>query len=306
MVRIAAVIVTHNRLEKLKKAINSLLSQSYNLSQIFIVNNQSTDGTGDFLAKLATENPLITIITSEKNLGGAGGFNLGLSAVQKGDFDWVSIADDDAVYDHDYMATMVKSINQNPGVGCFTGTVFEDNKIGIEHRIHIDDLSKLMLSKLPISNYKENFKVDIATFVGVFLNCKVLNQIGLPRADFFIWYDDIEYSLRIRKETEIINVINAKIYHLTDNNSTGQSGVKRPLTWKDYYGYRNRWVTMSLYCPDSRILQHKLRYEHFRYLIGALMKRKATLSKTASFKLVQAAYHDFKDANMGPNKNYLP
>lgn len=306
MLKIAAVIVTHNRLDKLKKAINSLLKQSYAISQVFVVDNQSSDGTMDYLSNLSLENEHVTVITSKKNLGGAGGFHLGLEAVQKLNFDWVSIADDDAVYDLDYMRNMVMTIDKSPDIKCFTGTVIEDGSIGLEHRIQIDDLSRLKLSKMTINNYKENFRVDIATFVGVFLSCPLLKKIGLPRADFFIWYDDIEYSLRISKETKIINVIDAKIYHLTDNNSAGQNGVNRPLTWKDYYGYRNRWVTMNIYCPDQTILKKQLKYEYFRYQIGALLKHNDTLSKVASLKLVKTAHNDFKRGIMGQNQNYLP
>ena len=76
------VVVTYNRLELLKQNINALERQTYNLSKIYIVNNCSTDGTGDYLAQYAN-NPLFEIITLDKNIGGAGGFSIGIKkAVQ--------------------------------------------------------------------------------------------------------------------------------------------------------------------------------------------------------------------------------
>ncbi|GEA77085.1 glycosyl transferase family 2 [Latilactobacillus sakei] len=305
--KIAAVIVTHNRREKLEKAIDSLLNQSMPVEKIVIVDNQSTDDTYDFLTEKAQTFSQIQVIHSEENLGGAGGFNLALAATLKlEEIDWISIADDDAVYDQEYMAQMFKLSEEQPNIGCFTGTVIEDGAIGTEHRVKIDDLDRLQLSKIEIAAYESNFEVDIATFVGVFLSKKVLEEIGLPEKNFFIWYDDIEYSLRIKKETTIINNINAKIYHLTDNNSVGADGFQRPIGWKDYYGYRNRWQTMMGHCENKEILAKQLKYERFRYTIGAFLKKKGQYSRIKAAKLVNSAYNDFKNKKMGKNDSFLP
>ncbi|WP_413476754.1 glycosyltransferase [Latilactobacillus fuchuensis] len=304
--KIAAVIVTHNRREKLEKAIDSLLQQSLPVEQIIVVDNQSTDDTADFLKEKAINTAQLMVVSSKENLGGAGGFNLALKQASELDVDWISIADDDATYDVNYMAEMQKIASKNSEVGCFTGTVIEDGEIGTEHRVKIDDLDRLQLSKIELTQYQNNFEVDIATFVGVFLKKAVLQKIGLPESDFFIWYDDIEYSLRIREVTTILNNINAKIYHLTDNNSVGADGVNRPITWKDYYGYRNRWQTMTLHCKNVKVLKKQLRYEKFRYTIGAFIKNKGQYSRLESFKLVKSAYSDFENKKMGKNDLFLP
>ncbi|MCT1215316.1 glycosyltransferase [Latilactobacillus curvatus] len=304
--KIAAVIVTHNRKAKLAKAIDSLLEQTMPIEQIVVVDNQSTDDTAIFLEGLAKDTPQLDVIYSKDNLGGAGGFSLALERVMQLDVDWVSIADDDAIYDANYMAEMAQLVKQKTEIDCFTGTVIEDGSIGTEHRVKIDNMDRLQLSKIGLDNYQDNFKIDIATFVGVFLKQSVLKQIGLPEKDFFIWYDDIEYSLRIRAVTDILNNVKAKIYHLTDNNSVGATGFKRPITWKDYYGYRNRWKTMALHCKNHDILRKQLRYEKQRYIIGAFLKKKGQYSRLAAAKLVKAAYQDFENNKMGKNDLFLP
>ncbi|HCB3284298.1 TPA: glycosyltransferase, partial [Klebsiella pneumoniae] len=48
-IEVAAVLVTYNRVALLKRAIDSLLKQSVELKYIVIVNNNSTDGTRDYL-----------------------------------------------------------------------------------------------------------------------------------------------------------------------------------------------------------------------------------------------------------------
>ena len=68
--KITAVVVTYNRLEKLKKVIESVRSQTASLLQILVVNNGSTDGSREWLE---SQNDIYLI--NQGNLGGAGGFN---------------------------------------------------------------------------------------------------------------------------------------------------------------------------------------------------------------------------------------
>ncbi len=68
--KIAALIVTYNRIEKLKKCWAAVESLPFH--EIVIVDNASTDGTFDWLMNLS--DPRIKVISSEVNDGGAGGF----------------------------------------------------------------------------------------------------------------------------------------------------------------------------------------------------------------------------------------
>ena len=65
--KIIAVVVTYNRKELLKKCIGKL--RENNPSQIIVVNNDSTDGTAQWLE---TQTDLMVI--QQENLGGSGGF----------------------------------------------------------------------------------------------------------------------------------------------------------------------------------------------------------------------------------------
>ena len=92
--KITAVVVTYNRLEKLKKVIESVRSQTASLLQILVVNNGSTDGSREWLE---SQNDIYLI--NQGNLGGAGGFNTGMKQAVLNGTDYVWIMDDD-VYPH--------------------------------------------------------------------------------------------------------------------------------------------------------------------------------------------------------------
>ena len=94
--RLVAVVVTYNRLDKLKQTLARLLEAPAGvLSAVVVVDNASTDGTADWLA--AQGDPRLTVQRSEHNLGGAGGFETGLRlATERFDPDWMVVMDDDA------------------------------------------------------------------------------------------------------------------------------------------------------------------------------------------------------------------
>ena len=69
--RISAVVVTYNRLELLQRLVKALTDVP-ELGEVLIVDNASTDGTGEWLASLDVER--VQTRTLEHNIGGAGGF----------------------------------------------------------------------------------------------------------------------------------------------------------------------------------------------------------------------------------------
>ena len=73
--RIAAVVVTHNRLELLKRLVK-VLDDVPGLDEVLVVDNASTDGTGEWLGSLGGGR--VVARTLHRNSGGAGGFHEGL------------------------------------------------------------------------------------------------------------------------------------------------------------------------------------------------------------------------------------
>ncbi|MCX4379600.1 MAG: hypothetical protein OSJ61_26175, partial [Lachnospiraceae bacterium] len=84
------------------------------------------------------------------------------------------------------------------------------------------------------------FLCEVASFCGMVLDISLINQIGLPHTEYFIWHDDAEYSLRVRKYSKFLVVTNAVLNHKTKQNATT---YPRRYNWKDYYAVRNRiWM----------------------------------------------------------------
>ena len=102
--RIAAVVVTYNRLQLLQECITSLKDQLRPADEIVIINNGSTDGTADWLASQNN----ITVIT-QQNAGSSGGQYTGVKYAIDKNYDWVWCMDDDTIPIADALEAFVSS-----------------------------------------------------------------------------------------------------------------------------------------------------------------------------------------------------
>ncbi len=107
MVAFSVVITTFNRLEYLKRAIDSALAQTYP-AQVIIADNASTDGTQAYAEGLGDR---VTYIRNPTNLQHAGAVNAGVSVATG---DWVKFLDDDDSLAPDCLAVMAEAIAHHP------------------------------------------------------------------------------------------------------------------------------------------------------------------------------------------------
>ena len=248
---IGAVIVTFNRLEKLKKALASFDRQSYQPSYILVVDNASDDGTGDYLKEWLHEEKCYKkyISVLPRNTGGSGGFYTGLKRAVKLSANWIWVSDDDVYLKPDTLEKSVEYIeklSENPingsNVSAIASKVLRDGVIDIAHRKKVE-YSRFYAreEKCPIELYnKDYFTIDILSFAGSILNKNAVLSVGLPEKDFFIWFDDSEYSYRLNKFGKMYVVPSVEIIH-DDEQAYGGSNI----TWKDYYGSRNEIYTFK-------------------------------------------------------------
>lgn len=246
MKKVAATIVTYNRLEKLKKAISSVLAQE--IDYVVVVNNASTDNTKDWLAGLSDER--LHILNLEENTGGAGGFYHGCKYVTENlDADWVLIYDDDAYPQEDLIDSFQK-LEPGDDVGAISCAVLHpDSQIADFNRPGLNpfrswgsllkyftdkDSHYLSYSQLEHSNA---IPVDYSSFVGLFVRTDLMrSKLGLPRKELFIYCDDWLYTLELSKlGYKNLYYSDLVFYH---DSATFVDSYDAQI-WKKYYAYRN-------------------------------------------------------------------
>lgn len=235
------VIVTHNRLELLKECLTHVEAQTTAAMQIIVVDNASEDGTAQFLREKANHCGY-RVLTCAENIGGAGGFERGVGMVlelaAQSPIDCVLLIDDDAMLCCDYMERILDARRKNGTYKAFAGTVEERGAIDVWHRRRKRGHS-LRLENCPVSDYdKESFDCDTASFCGMMVDLDIMRKAGLPCGAYFLWNDDVEYSLRINHYTKFLVIPSARLDHR--RTAVQVTALHRRYDWREYYGIRNR------------------------------------------------------------------
>ncbi len=234
---VLAVVVTYNRSHMLDGALHALQSQSVPCD-ILIVDNASTDQTEAVVRPYLGEQ--VDYLRLEKNLGGAGGFNIGMKlGVQRG-YQYLWIMDDDAYPEPTALEELLLAagkVDNQFGFLCST-VLWTDGKecrmnrqkLHSEYAKHIELLQHGLLA------------VSQATFVSCFFQAETVKEAGLPITDFFIWGDDIEYThrLSIRQKRPCYLVGKSiVVHHMTQNTGSDISTDEPGRLGRYRYAYRN-------------------------------------------------------------------
>ncbi len=300
--RLGVVIVTYNRIELLKECLNRVLNQTADIDSVIIVNNNSDDGTKEYLDSLKDKR--VKPYHESTNLGGAGGFNKALSIAAKEDFDYVLIIDDDAMIERSYMQKITDFAKKNKGYNAFAGTVYTEGQIDTYHRRRL--ASRLIFWEKQISEdmYDRPRKIDFATFCGLVIKGSELKKVGIPLKEYFIWYDDTEFCLRIKDGIALVP--KAKLNHKTVLNYKTESILGR-IGWKHYYGYRNRYDCAKRHLGVITCIN--IIAEYFVFYVGSfvmLLNPAKREQGKYNRRMLRRVFVDCIKGNLGKNEDYMP
>ena len=298
-----AVVVTYNRKNYLKVALDKLLAQTTLPYKIVLVDNHSTDGTKDFI-KAYLQNgqakQLIDYLELPENVGGAGGFYAGIKEALTYQSDFIAVSDDDAWYSVTYFTDIFNAYEQNKNILAFQGLSkdIKTGKISMQNS-NIANWNTLSHS----SSLDTNDMYDTGSFCGMVISTDLINKIGLPRKDFFIWGDDKEYSLRMHAYTKIKCVRNAILQH---NNSVKRGMHGLVPVWKAYYGFRNNIVLRQMYSHNKLIANLYNIYLLLRNSSAVLLKSSYKGQKKCYLSVYIDGFFDAYFHHMGRNNKFLP
>jgi rhamnopyranosyl-N-acetylglucosaminyl-diphospho-decaprenol beta-1,3/1,4-galactofuranosyltransferase len=238
---VAVVIVTHNRAELLGRMLDGLAAQTHQPDAVIVIDNVSTDHTRTVL-DARTDLPL-HVTTTASNLGGAGGFHIGMRAAYDAGWDRIWLMDDDVVPAPDCLAVLM-AVDED----CLT-SVREDLTGALVEKaaVHFDLRNPLAIrpkraavdtAYADRASMPALVEVQNVAFEGFMVRRDVVTRIGFPDPEFFIFYDDAEYAVRARRAGwRIWAVRDARLVRQLDfNQQHDLSG------WKGFYMFRNLFV----------------------------------------------------------------
>lgn len=302
MKTIAAVVVTHNRLDMLKHCVASLLGQSSKINEVFVVNNGSTDGTGEWLAQ---QNNLRVFY--QENIGSAGGFYTGIKLAYEAGYDWIWIMDDDAIPRLNCLELLLKAANKSRyAFSCYFPSVVEEDEVSPKYHgsLRFDVNLKIPYCSLPSYNADAAgiIPASFGSYLGMLLQKSTVEKAGFPNPDFFFRADDVEYCIRIFNECgklayvkdafidhRVVKLVKAenKIYTRSILGYTFPNTGKGSLPMR-YFGQRN-----IIYLKTQHFKKHSaFKMFQFRlYLYTWYAGKAIEIIFTKPYKLIQVKFY---------------
>jgi GT2 family glycosyltransferase len=193
---ISVIIVSFNSREDLSECIPSLLSQSYPDYEIIVIDNNSGDGTSNFLER---NYPSVKVIANKENYGPAKGYNVGITASGG---KYVVLLNPDTVVEKDWLLELVKAIESDERIAACQSRVLlygnpahintegnEVNYLGFTWCRNYGQLSKHS------HVIEETLGLSVCSAI---LRRNTLEEVGWFDEDFFMYLDDTDLGLRMQ------------------------------------------------------------------------------------------------------------
>jgi rhamnopyranosyl-N-acetylglucosaminyl-diphospho-decaprenol beta-1,3/1,4-galactofuranosyltransferase len=268
--RVCAIVVTYNRREMLRRCLTALAAQDHPVERTVVIDNASTDGTADLVR---AEFPDVEVLSLERNVGGAGGFEQGLSWAHRRGYEWLWLMDDDTLTLPSTLGALLEGARRAPGpipmLVC-SEVRWKDERL---HPMNVPLPRWRERGHLAEAAGRGLLSVRYATFVSLALRREAIDRFGLPLADYFIWGDDVEFTARVLRHERGYLVPESRVYHWTPEPHQG-SGVDSD---RFYYHARN---SLQLLRGSSFSAVERLDYgRHYlrsiaRYLVANLGDRR--------------------------------
>jgi len=223
---IIGLIVNWNQPNLTIDCIKSLKSQDYELAEIIVVDNGSSDQS---IKLIKNEYEDIDIIQNNKNLGFAAGVNIGLKAAFKRGADFAFLINNDAYLSKDTISTLMH--HENKKISLYAPMIFYADQpniiwsIGGKLNKLILEYSKDFRGKKDPGNLPEIIYCDFVTGCCLLIPRDLIKNVGLlDQSNFFMYYEDADWCNRIRNSGLNIAVIsNAKAWHKISMSSGGSN-----------------------------------------------------------------------------------
>ncbi len=192
------VIPNWNGAHYIKECIDSLLAQSVKCN-IVIVDNASTDDSDKILAAYKDE---ITVLKQTKNLGFAGGVNVGIRYALKNKAKYIALFNNDAVADKNWIEELLATINSDDKLGMAASNLMQIDKIHIDSTGDIYCQSGMACprgrNEVQSGQYDKHTDVFGVCAGASLYRAELFDNVGLFDEKFFAYLEDVDISFRAR------------------------------------------------------------------------------------------------------------
>lgn len=229
------VIPVFNKVELTQQCIQSILKHTpeFNDIQLIFVDNASTDGTKEFLARLAQNYKNIQVITNSQNLGFAKACNQGITASYS---NYIVLLNNDTIVTERWLSNLIKEAEISSDIGIVGSRLLYPNSTLIQHIgvkfVKIIDYHAYHYAKLRDQKYTPEAFISkdyhCVTFACVLIKKEVFEQIGLLDEEYINSFEDVDFCIRAREAGYRIRYCaESLLYHFESKSPRGHKYDKQ-------------------------------------------------------------------------------
>lgn len=271
---VAIIILNWNAYDDTFECLKSLEHLTYPYFHVFLVDNASQDNSFDKLQEDYKEgkfNVPITFIQTGANLGFAGGNNVAIKKAYNQGYQYFWMLNNDTVVDPNALTPLVEALEKDKQVGIVGSKIYYygTNRVwfaGGTINLYTGKSKHIGLNQQdnPIFNIQK--EVDYITGCSLFFRKEIIELVGYMSEDYFLYYEETEWNIRVRKKGfKIVYIPRSIVYHKVSSSS---GSGKNLAPYLDYYDLRNCYV--MVHRTQERFIN---RFIAFSYMCYKLFKK---------------------------------
>lgn len=279
--KVFVILLNYNGGNDLDRCLASLLRLDYANAEVVLVDNHSDDGSAERLRDLF---PKAIFIQNGTNLGFSAGNNVGIKYALERGAKYVWLINNDAEIEPNSLTRLVEVAEKNPKIGLAsslvldrTGAVwFSGGKLDWWH---------MKTRHETASRAETYYEADFLTGCALLIRAEVFKKIGLLDEDFFLYWEDVDFSVRTRRAGYTLAVVPMSWVRHLEKSEQEQSR-------KTY------WLVLSGLLFFKKNASWWRRPWIFAYTLSRKWKNAIDVKKQKSelAPIVQKAYQDYKKA----------
>jgi GT2 family glycosyltransferase len=292
---LTTIIVHFNTPQETTTCLRSLVkSNTSSFNHTIIVVDNGSKELYQIPEDLKKNKNKIALLRSEANLGFAGGNNLGIShAMHHYGADYVVLLNSDTTVDPKALEILVTAARSKPEAGLLNPKIyFTKNMEFHQHSYTKNEKGNVLwfaggsidwkdvasfhrgVDEVDRGQCNTSSETDFATGCCVLIKREVLETVGLLSEDLFLYWEDVEYSLRVKKSGySLFYIPEAKVWH---DNAGSSDGAGNEVSI--YYQTRNR---LYLAFTHGGVVAKKAAARlTAQFLQGSAIEKKAALDAT--------------------------
>jgi rhamnopyranosyl-N-acetylglucosaminyl-diphospho-decaprenol beta-1,3/1,4-galactofuranosyltransferase len=265
---VCAVVVTHRRVEALAGSLSAVTGQTRAPDHLIVVDNDDDPRVRELVTAQPVPN---TYVRSRRNLGGAGGFALGMLQALASGADWVWLADDDGrPADANVLATLLACATKHSLAEVSPMVCDFDDPTRLAFPLRRGLAWRRWVSELRVDGAGDLLPGIASLFNGALFRASTLEAVGVPDIRLFIRGDEVDVHRRLALSgLPFGTCLEASYLHPQGSDEFkpilgGRMHTQYPEdTTKRFFTYRNRGYLQSQRGMRKLVPQEWVRFGWF-------------------------------------------